>query len=175
MKREATLSADGLHRFDLTRSVQSGCSCVRCRAYYARPVGETRPGYVLFCLCNPSTASAEVDDATERRGWGYTLAWGFGKFVFVNTNPFRSTDPKKARVPDELVLAQNDLYLLTHAQAAAVVVCAWGENASPTLVSRALHTLRNKSNVPVQALALTKGGWPKHPLYLSGKLLPRPF
>lgn len=170
MRREATISADGLYRHDLTRTVQPGCKCARCAV-----ASLARPGYVLFCLCNPSTADAETDDATERRGWGFTNAWGFGKFVFVNTNPFRSTDPKKARVPDELVLLQNDLYLVTHAQAASVVVCAWGTNADPILAARALRIVRAKARVPVCALALTKNGTPKHPLYLSGDSIPRPF
>lgn len=176
MKREATISADGLYRFDLTRSVQLGCTCTRCFQHYtAWRTTSVAAGYVLWLLCNPSTADAETDDATERRGWGFSNGWGHGKFVFVNTNPFRSTDPKKARVPDELVLLQNDLWLIHHAQAASVVVCAWGENANPVLAARALRIVRAKANVPVTMLALTKGGWPRHPLYLPKDLTPKAF
>jgi len=178
VKREATISADGLYRLDLTRSVQPGCPCKRCTAFRTGAAARGVPpsnAFVLFALCNPSKADAETDDATERRGWGFTLASGYPSFKFVNTNPYRSTDPKKALVPDELVLLQNDLYLIAHAQAASVVVCAWGENANPVLAARTLRILRAKSNVPVCALALTKGGWPKHPLYLSGKLKPEAF
>lgn len=176
MKREATISAaDGLYRYDLTRTVQAGCPCARCVEYRAQPVASLRAGYVLWVLCNPSTADAETDDATERRGWGFSNSWGYGKFVFVNTNPFRSTDPKKARVPDETVLANNDLWLIHHAQAASVVVCAWGMNADPILAARALRIIRAKANVPVQMLALTRNGTPKHPLRLSKDLTPKAF
>lgn len=175
MKREATISADGLHRYDLTRTVQAGCPCVRCTEYRAQSILSLRSGYVLWVLCNPSTADAETDDATERRGWGFSNVWGYGKFVFVNTNPFRATDPKKARVPDETTLAANDLWLIHHAQAASVVVCAWGTNADPILAARATRIVRAKANVPVCALALTKNGTPKHPLYLPGTSIPRQF
>lgn len=175
MKREATISADGLYRYDLTRTVQAGCNCERCNSYFKRydPGHRPPPFFVLFALCNPSTADAETDDATERRGWGFTHAWGYPSFKFVNTNPSRSTDPKKARMPDEAVIALNDLYLVTHAQAASVVVCAWGTSADPILARRTKMILLGAAPEKVHFLALTSKGVPKHPLYLPGDLLPQ--
>lgn len=176
MRREATISADGLYRHDLTRSVQPGCRCERCAAYYARPVNECRAGYVLFALCNPSTASAETDDATERRGWGFTLTWGYSKFVFVNTDPWRSTDPKAVRKTTALAMQQNDLYLIEHAKHAALIICAWGTNANSSLAQRAEHCLRWAARgKSLHALELTKHGIPKHPLYLNGSLTPQVY
>lgn len=173
MRREATISADGLYRHDLTREVQPGCGCWRCVEHYARQERKQRPGFVLFALCNPSTANGEEDDATERRGWGFTNAWGFGKFIFVNANPFRSTDPKKAQHPSSTALATNDLYLMTHAREAALVVCAWGANANAFYANRAKTILQ--AWAPLHYLALTKNGIPKHPLYLRGDLVPQPW
>lgn len=178
MKRSATISADGLYRYDLTRSVQPGCSCERCTAFRTAASKRGVPpsnSYVLWVLCNPSTADGETDDATERRGWGFTLAWGYPSFKFVNTNPSRSTDPKKARMPDEAIVVLNDLYLVTHAQAASVVVCAWGANADRILARRAEAVVRaaTAGTDKVRFLALTSKGIPKHPLYLPGDLLPQ--
>lgn len=173
MKRDATISADGLYRYDLTRTVQAGCSCVRCIEYRARAVATLRAGYVLWVLCNPSTADAETDDPTERRGWGYALRWGFGKFVFVNTNPFRSTDPKKARLPNSEATYTNYETLMNHAAKAELVVCAWGANANPFYAQRTLECLRLTVPNRIHCLALTSKGVPKHPLYLPGDLSPQ--
>lgn len=178
MKRAATISADGLYRYDLTRSVQPGCPCARCTAFRAAATVRSVPpsdGFALFVLCNPSKADAETDDHTERRGWAYTLAWGYSSFKFANTNPFRSTDPKKARMPDETIVTLNDLFLVTHAQAASVVVCAWGTNADRILARRTEAVVRaaTAGTDKVRYLALTHKGIPKHPLYLAGNLLPQ--
>jgi hypothetical protein len=133
-------------------------------------------GYVLWVLCNPSTADAETDDPTERRGWGFTNRWGYGKFVFVNTNPFRSTDPHKARGVSSDALLANDSFLIRHAQAASVVVCAWGHDAKyGGIAARTEHVLRNVAKVPLHYLALSKDGTPKHPLYLKGNANPIPW
>lgn len=171
MKREATLSPDGLYRYDLTRTVEPGCKCERCCA-----ASLTQTGYVLFALCNPSKASAETDDATERRGWGFTNAWGYSKFVFVNTDPWRSTDPKAKRGTTANIIGVNDSYLIRHAQRAALIVCAWGNNADPSLARRAKHCLEiGAKGKYLHALALTKNGVPKHPLYLNGSLTPQRY
>lgn len=167
MKREATISDDQLYRFLLTRAVEYGCCCDRCLNSSIR----TAQGYVLWVLCNPSIASAVVDDATERRGWGFTDSWGYGEMRFVNTNPFRSTNPRLARIPAESVLSHNDEYLRFHAKHAALVICAWGTHATPWLAERALKVVR--SVAPTYHLGLTKHGLPKHPLYLSDKIRPQ--
>lgn len=133
----------------------------------------TIPGFVLWVLCNPSTASASVDDATERRGWAFTDLWGYEEMRFINTNPYRSTEPKLARYPDEPVLLDNDRYLRYHARRAALIICAWGTNANPRLAGRAESILRVAAGPNrLYTLGLTMNGTPKHPLYLSYKSCP---
>ena len=51
-------------------------------------------GHVLWVMCNPSTATATVDDPTVRRELGFARDWGFGRYVKVNAYGLRSTDPK---------------------------------------------------------------------------------
>ena len=46
-------------------------------------------------MLNPSTADAEVDDATTRRCIDLSSGWGFGAVVIVNLFGYISTDPKK--------------------------------------------------------------------------------
>lgn len=170
MKRAATISADGLYRYDLIRTVEPDCECPRC---YEGSFPRKHPGYVLWVLANPSTANAVTDDATERRGWGFTNFWNYGEMRFVNVNPFRSTEPKHVRGPDESILNINDFYLASYAKAAALIICAWGSHADPYLAQRA-HTIlrRNAPNGILYALGFTKSGAPKHPLYLRSVLQP---
>lgn len=126
---------------------------------------------VVFALNNPSTADAESDDNTSRKGWSYARYWDCHHLIFVNTNPFRSTDPDGAELPPESVLQQNDSWLLHAALQADIVVCAWGVAARPALAARAAALLG--AVAPLHYLELANNGTPKHPLYLKGDLKPQ--
>lgn len=160
MKRSAVLSPCGAYRYRLDREVEPTCQCSRCTT-----AGD-RPGYVLFVLNNPSVADAQIDDPTERRGWGFARAWGYRHFVFMNCNPFRSTDPKLAQMPPESVLSANGTMLWNVAVGADRVVCAWGAGADRVLASRTQYILKLATSDRLYHLGLTKDGIPKHPLYL---------
>lgn len=160
MIRSATISPCGLYRFDLVRSVEVENANARRLA-----------GEVVFVLNNPSKADGLTEDPTSRRGIGYMLAWGFARMTFVNTNPYRSTDPRSARMPPEEALECNDAYLRESALRARLVVVAWGDKVNAALASRAVAVLRGI--VPLYALDLSKRGIPRHPLMLKKSL--RPF
>lgn len=156
MMREAVISPCGLYRFYLARQVTPLFHKVRT---------------VAFGLLNPSKADAEIDDATVRKGWAYTRAWDCHRMVFVNTNPYRSTDPKSARTPPESVLLENDEYLRRAAREAAFFVCAWSTKVDPELAVRATRVLQ--AVAPLHILEMSVNGYtPKHPLYLRGNLQP---
>lgn len=156
MMREAVISPCGLYRFYLARQVTPLFHKVRT---------------VAFGLLNPSKADAEIDDATVRKGWAYTRAWDCYRMVFVNTNPYRSTNPKSARMPPESVLLENDEYLRRAAREAHIFVCAWGTKASLELAFRATRVLQAETDLHFLALCVD-GVTPKHPLYQRGDLQP---
>jgi hypothetical protein len=156
MKRGAILSPCQTYRFQLTREMYPPAD----------------PGTVLFVLNNPSIADAEIDDPTVRRGWGFTRAWGYGRMIFMNVNPYRSTDPVLAKIPPTSVIVENCDGLTLTAIESDVVVCAWGTKAEPGLVRNALNALR-LSGKPLHYLELSKDGTPKHPLYLKKSLWPQ--
>jgi hypothetical protein len=60
-------------------------------------------GRLCFCMLNPSTADARVDDPTVRRCVGYALAWGFAELECVNIFALRSTDPRALARADDPV------------------------------------------------------------------------
>lgn len=162
MIRTAQLSEDRTCRYELAREFEPGDDLydpVQC-------------GSVLFVLNNPSVADELHDDPTLRRGMAYASVWGYRKLYFGNTNPWRSTLPELAKVPDSERLALNDLVLARLAEESEIVIAAWGMKANPMLVRRAVGVLRRVK--PIHMLALsTEHDTPKHILYLKASLLPQ--
>lgn len=150
------MSEQGPARFWLERSISA--------------VGGKRR--VAFVMLNPSTADDTNDDPTIRRCKGFAASWGFSDLIVVNTNPMRSTNPKRTPEPTEFDLQENDEYLRRAAFWAELVVCAWGGHVNEELEERVLEVL---VETPLHHLGLTKGGKPRHPLYLPGKLEPTPW
>lgn len=151
----ATISEDQRYRMHLVRAMRI-------------PVPEAR--IVAFVLNNPSKADAAVNDATIRKLWTYTVAWGYTCLAVVNTNPYRSTDSAHGHTPDDTVMECNDLWLADTMVRAHAVVCGWGNDADPELARRAVSVMHPMG--PLYALKINKNGTPAHPLYLSGTLKP---
>lgn len=134
---------------------------------------------VVFCMLNPSTATAEVLDPTVTRCVDFAVAWGYGGLVVVNIFALRSTDPDVLRKAVDPVGPDNDVHLAREA-ADRLVVCAWGNTFSraknPLLSQRASHVLQILRRYgSVRHLGLTQDGQPRHPLYLKGSTRPQPF
>src|SRR5438045_2493886 len=100
------MSEQGPARFWLERSISN--------------VGGKRR--VAFVMLNPSTADDTNDDPTIRRCKGFAASWGFSDLIVVNTNPMRSTNPKRTPEPTEFDLQENDEYLRRAAFWAELVV-----------------------------------------------------
>lgn len=124
-----------------------------------------------FVMLNPSVASAEVDDATIRRCSSFARSWGAGGLLVVNLFGLRATDPRELRRHPDPVGPDNDLVigsLLAGDEPVGPVVCAWG--AHPGTAERARRVLGLVANRELRPLCLgtTKGGHPRHPLYVRG-------
>ena len=142
-----------------------------CRTwrYTLKRVWDKRKPVVLFILLNPSTADAEKDDPTNRRGINYAMSWGYGACVFCNLFAFRTPYPKVMKAEREPVGPENDLWILEEHAKAAVTVAAWGTHG--------VHRGRDRQVKGLLAglnhLGLTKGGHPRHILYLPKRLVPQ--
>ena len=152
-------SADKVYRYRLER---------------CEPVSEPRAGRggtVTFVMLNPSVADNWRDDPTVHRCLGYAMAWGAGRLVVVNLFALVSTDPAALRTHRDPVGPENDEAIDRAVREADTVVCAWGVHGA--LRGRAADVL---ARIPrPMALGITKGGEPKHPLYLRGGLRPMPY
>jgi hypothetical protein len=158
MYRAATISADRLYRYSLTR-----------RWADAGPIA-------TFLMLNPSTADSEVDDNTIRRDIGFARSWGCAGMRALNLYAYRSTSPRVLWTVPDPVGPENDAHLTRAAQRAQdrgwPLVAAWGANARPDRVAAVLAL---PGMTALQALGVTKDGAPRHPLYLPGNATLSPW
>lgn len=152
MKKSAVISDCGKYRYELRRIW-----------------GETK-SLVAFIGLNPSTADAEKDDATIRRCINFAKDWGYGGIIMLNLFAFRATDPKTMKAEIHPIGLENDEYIKKGIEAAALTVAAWGNHGEH---HNRGDVVRYSSYFFV--LALTKQGYPAHPLYLKKTLKPKPW
>jgi hypothetical protein len=95
---------------------------------------------------------------------------GFGGIVVGNLFAFRATNPKIMFAAPDCVGPDNEAILFEIADRArlegAPVVVAWGANAD----KRGGFTVQRLKSmgVTIRCLGKTKGGEPRHPLYVKG-------
>jgi hypothetical protein len=129
----------------------------------------------VFIMLNPSTADAELDDATIRRCRGFARDWGCDGIIVANLYAFRARHPHNLWASDDPVGPENDKWLKYVANSAGNVVCAWGTNAKRDRVEEAMDIFW-RAGVSTWCLGTTKAGSPRHPLYVKADqpLLPWP-
>ena len=123
----------------------------------------------LFVMLNPSTATADIDDATVRRCVSFAARQGCGSLDIVNLHSFRSHDPLRLRDPHlETRGPDHWRHIVEALTGADLVVYAWGADAaaSDRLVAE-MHGLVTSLGLQPHHLGdLTISGAPRHPLYL---------
>jgi hypothetical protein len=150
MDKAAKISECGLYRYELTRRWEAGPDCT-------------------FIMLNPSTADAEVDDPTIRRCIGFSKHWGYGGLRVVNLYAYRATKPRDLFQVSNAFGPENAGYLQAAVKDSSVLVAAWGAWTVPLDAASVLE------GVPMICLGLTKGGSPRHPLYVKGDVEPCEF
>lgn len=158
---DAEFSADGRHRYALTRFWTSG------------------EGTTVFVMLNPSTASAMANDPTVRRCCGYARDWGRRRLIVVNLFALVSTAPEVLYQHADPTGDPQNLETILHWASDAntrEVVCAWGAHGRHLARgARVLRKLREIDGVRPLAFKLTENGEPQHPLYLPADLRPVPI
>jgi hypothetical protein len=154
--RSAVLSPDERYRYRLDRRWSDGPT-------------------VAWVMLNPSTANGVTDDATLTRITRFTRGWGFGALTVVNLYAWRARDPEDLWTAPDPVGPDNDWHIY-QAVAGHEVVVAWGAHAKAERIAEVARLIASSPEAGLpHALALTKTGQPRHPLYLRGDLTPRPW
>ncbi len=148
VEKGATLSDDGVYRYRLWRRWGDG-------------------GSLVFVMLNPSTADATEDDPTIRRCIGFARSWGYDGIQVVNLYALRATNPKGLLGHPDPEGPGNPAAWREAGCHYRKMVAAWGVNChmSGLPASRAFW-----ENAPIRfkCVGITKGGDPKHPLYVRG-------
>lgn len=122
--------------------------------------------WACFVMLNPSTADAAKDDPTIRRCTLFARAWGCVGIYVVNLFALRSPNPALLRTVVNPVGPDNDWHIKQAFELAkGPIVAAWG--AHPFAATRARSVRELVAGVEMKCLGTTKGGHPKHPLYVA--------
>ena len=92
----------------------------------------------------------------------------------VNVFALRSTDPKGLRQVDDPVGPENDAHIARLAKQADLVIAGWGTHGALMDRGNEVRKILGTFCEP-KCLAVTKHGFPKHPLYLRADLEPMEF
>lgn len=163
----------------IVRAFQRGDAASRawyspCEAYRYRLERVWAPGAeVLFVMLNPSTATETRNDPTVARCEHRARAMGFGGFAVVNLFARRATRPADLRATDDPLGPGNDQVLRESAAAAGMVLCGWGIHGAWRGRGDEVEMMLRGQGVALHHLGLTKGGQPRHPLYVGFAVAPQ--
>lgn len=118
-----------------------------------------------FIGLNPSTADETMDDPTVRRCINFAKDWGFGGMVMMNLFAYRATDPNLMKSQTQPTGPLNDQALRTVVELCGRTICCWGTHGIHR--NREFQVKSLLADRRLHHLGLTKGGHPKHPLYLG--------
>ncbi|MCF6444837.1 DUF1643 domain-containing protein [Nereida sp. MMG025] len=145
-------------------AVYSDCEAYRYSLTRVWDSGGTR---ALFVMLNPSTATEVQNDPTVERCERRARTLGFGSFCVTNIFAWRDTDPFKMRKAADPVGPANDETILTEANRADTIICAWGTHGEHMGRGPRMEEILRSQPKPLFHLGLSKAGHPKHPLYIS--------
>lgn len=147
LERDAVISNCGRYRYLLRRTWDHG-----------------KPRSLIVML-NPSTADAEVDDATIRSCIRLSKALAYGSFEVVNLFAFRATDPDELQRADDPVGPRNDDTIEAAILRCDLAICAWGAHPMAERRASSVRALLSGRRPAIFCLGKTKTGAPK--LYIK--------
>jgi len=123
----------------------------------------------LFVMLNPSTADANIDDATIRSCTRLLRPKGYGSFEVVNLFGWRATDPSELAKAADPVGPDNDRIAEAAISRCDIAICAWGAHRMAVGRGRAtaMTGLIRGQRPAAYCLGTTKARAPKHPLYIK--------
>jgi hypothetical protein len=158
--KNAEISPDGLYRYTLTREWSIG------------------KRFLTYVMLNPSTADAEIDDATIRVCCGRAKLLNFHGILVLNLFALRTTNPKDLYNHSDPIGPKNNYYIINQLKELhnynAPIIVAWGNHGELNNRNKEFIELAKEYKVNMLALKITKKGQPSHPLRISyeKKLIP---
>ncbi|MFA9261744.1 MAG: DUF1643 domain-containing protein [Undibacterium sp.] len=122
-----------------------------------------------FIMLNPSTADGHKDDPTIRRCMSFARREGYGGIAVTNLFAYRAADPKELMKAADAIGPENNAYILRQLNFGGITSCAaWGVGGCLLYRNKTVARMIKDAGANLSCLGVTKGGYPKHPLYLKG-------
>lgn len=157
-----------------TDAVFSSCEKYRYRLWR---YWDKSKKHAVFIMLNPSTADWTKNDPTVERCQRRAQAMGYGGIEVLNVFALRSTDPRALKKADDPIGPRNDWEIrkvVVH-DGVGIIICGWGTHISGSGRSEEIRRILTEAGVRAFSLGLTKGGEPKHPLYIGYDVTPERF
>ncbi|SHH42567.1 DUF1643 domain-containing protein [Cognatishimia maritima] len=146
-----------------SEAVYSDCETYR---YALTRVWDEQKPRLLYIMLNPSKATEQQNDPTIERCERRARALGFGAFCAVNIFALRETDPHQMRRHPAPEGADNAAEILRACQWADHIVAAWGVHGAHLGQGPRTKDFIHYAGFQLHHFGLTKGGHPRHPLYV---------
>ncbi len=130
---------------------------------------------LLYIMLNPSKATELANDPTIERCERRARALGYGAFRACNIFAWRETDPAALKRAAEPVGPENDAVLRDSCVWADDILCAWGAHGDHLGRGHEVRALLAQTERPLLSLGQTRGGHPRHPLYIGYGTRPAPW
>ena len=149
-----------------TNSIAIYSDCERYR-YALTRVWKFEASRLVFVMLNPSTATEVQNDPTVERCERRARTLGFGSLQVTNIFAWRDTDPKKMRTAKDPIGPDNDKTIMEACSWGDQIIGAWGTHGAHLGRGVQVKQILRSSDKPVFHLGISKGGHPKHPLYIA--------
>lgn len=154
------------HQSDCAFSQVTYSDCETYR-YSLMRIWDKDAARINFVMLNPSKADETQNDPTVARCEARARRLGFGAFQVTNIFAWRDTDPRAMERAKAPVGPANDDVLIEIAHWADQVVAAWGVHGAHLARGVQVKSLLRGAGITLFHLGLSKGGHPRHPLYLT--------
>ena len=157
MKSNAFFSPCNKYRWSLTRYINESCK------------------EIIFIGLNPSSADAIHNDSTLIRIIDFCESWGYGSLTVINLFAKIATNPRYLSVDNDPIGRDNDAALnkyINHWSQNKMCDLWIGWGIKGQLMNRdqeILKRIKKYSQRIPNIIGETKGGYPRHPLYISKK------
>ncbi len=160
------------HEHDGIVSTALYSPCERYR-YDLMRVWDAEAPRLYYVMLNPSKATELKNDPTIERCQRRAVRLGYGAMRIGNLFAWRETSPQALRKATSPTGRETDRVLREGAHWADAVLCAWGVHGAHEQRGDAVRTLLRDTGAPLVHLGLTRGGHPRHPLYVSYDVTPQ--
>lgn len=126
-----------------------------------------------WAMLNPSDATKDRRDPTDKKVEKFTRAWGYGGYTIVNLASLQATDPAELTKAEDPIGPDNYLHFWRAVDTADLVIAAWGASyPQRQMGDLAAAVAAQMLYLGAHVLGLTQAGDPRHPLFMRDDTTP---